>query len=434
MAEPNRLNPGQISGAVHERLPDGPLIVALGGGADSAVAAWAVSKHATTRGVFVRHGLMGSAGLESAALDLGNAVGIDVTVIEAPVTEGPSLEDRARRLRWQAIEGEADDTETIVTGHTRDDQAETVLMNLLRGSGNAGIAGMLRSRPGVVRPLLGISRADLRATAEELNLPFADDPSNDDPGHLRNRIRRDLLPDLERNYRTGIRTVLARTGALAAADDQTIESLAAEVPVLDDGDAILIPSATLATAHRSVASRVVRRALRRLLDPYAGSVADVEAVLSLAELRVGSVTLTNALVATREGPYIAIGSGRPVRPRAEIIYIPSSIDFGGTVISFAHVGGLLVRPRSTLLIDSSVLAGDAVVRCSDDGDRIEIEAGSKTVRDVLAEHEVPVRHRSTWPVVESGGRIAVVVGIRVAPWARPTTNQAVAITRERGRS
>jgi tRNA(Ile)-lysidine synthase len=434
MAESNRLNPDQISGAVHERLPDGPLIVALGGGADSAVAAWAVSKHAKTRGVFVRHALIGSERLERAALDLGNAVGIDVTVIEAPVTEGPSLEDRARRLRWRAIEEEADDTETIVTGHTRDDQAETVLMNLLRGSGNAGVAGMLRSRPGVVRPLMGISRADLRAIAEDLSLPFADDPSNEDPGHLRNRIRRDLLPDLERDYRTGIRTVLARTGALAAADDQMIEDLAAVIPVLDDDGAVLIPSAPLATAHRSVASRVVRRALRRLLDPYAGSAADVEAVLRLAELRVGSVMLTNALVATREGPCISIGFGRPVRPQPETVYVPSSIDFGGTLISFAHVGGLPVRPRSTLLVDPSVLALDAVVRCSDEGDRIEIEAGSKTIRDVLAEHEVPVRQRSTWPVVESSGRISVAVGIRVAPWARPTTNEAVAITRERGRS
>ncbi len=434
MAAANRLNPEQLAVAALQVLPDGPLVVALGGGADSAVAAWVAERHSDARGVFVRHGLVGSAELENAALDLGHAVGIKVAVVDAPVEEGSSLEDRARRRRWQAIDREVAEIETVVTGHTRDDQAETVLMNLLRGSGNAGISGMLRSRPGVVRPLLGFSRADLRMVAEDLALPFVDDPANADPSYLRNRIRLDLLPFLESDYRPGLRSVLARLGSLAASDDRVIEDLASDIPVLEDSGAVLIPSAALVTAHRSVASRAVRTALRRLLDPYAGSASDVDGVMSVAGRRIDTVTLTNGLLATLEGPYVAIVPASDQSPRPVEIRIPSSIDFGGTMITFEPIDGAPVTRRSTLLVDPGVLEADAVVRCADDGDRIEIEGGSKAVRTVLSEHAIAVRHRSTWPVVVSGGRIAVIVGIRVAPWARPTTSQSIAVTRERGRS
>jgi tRNA(Ile)-lysidine synthase len=434
VAATNRLKPDQLEAEALGHLPGGPLVVALGGGADSAVTAWVVAKRSDARGIFVRHGLVGSAELERAALDLGGSVGIDVAVVDAPVEPGPSLEDRARRARWRAIGRDLGETVTVVTGHTGDDQAETVLMNLLRGSGNAGISGMLRSRPGVVRPLMGFSRADVRAIALELGLPFVDDPANQDPAYLRNRIRSDLLPLLESDYRPGIRTVLARVGSLAAADDSMIEDLSVGVPVLDDDGAVLIPSAALVTVPRSVASRVVRTALRRLLDPYAGSTSDVEAVLRVAERQTDTVMLTNALVATREGPYVAVAPEGSGSPRAASIGVPSSIQFGGTMISFESVVGISVRRRSTILVDPAILVGNAVVRCAEDGDRIEIEGGSKAVRTVLSEHEIAVRRRSTWPVIVSRGRIAAITGIRVAPWARPTTTRAVSITRERGRS
>ncbi|MEA3510086.1 MAG: tRNA lysidine(34) synthetase TilS [Actinomycetota bacterium] len=434
MAATNRLNPEQLAVEALQLLPDGPLVVALGGGADSAVAAWVVERHSDARGVFVRHGLVGSTELENAALAVGHAVGIDVVIFDAPVQQGSSLEDRARRRRWQAIDRGVAENETVVTGHTRDDQAETVLMNLLRGSGNAGIAGMLRSRPGVVRPLLGFSRADLRMVAEDLGLPFVDDPTNADPAFLRNRIRLDLLPFLESEYRPGIRSVLARAGSLAASDDRVIEDLASAIPVLEDGDAVLIPSAALVSVHRSVASRVVRRALRRLLDPYAGNSSDINGVMGVAERQIDTVTLTNGLIATREGPHVAIVPPSDQSPRPVGIRIPSLIEFGGTVITFEPVDGAPVTRRSTLRVHPRVLEPDAVIRCAEDGDRIEIEGGSKAVRTVLSEHEIPVRLRSTWPVVVSGGRIALIVGIRVAPWARPTTSQSIAITRERGRS
>ncbi len=434
MAAPNRVNPESVAAEARDLVPAGPLAVALGGGADSAVAAWSVAGHPEVRCIFVRHGLESSAALERTARAVAAELGIDVTILDAPVQEGPSLEDRARRSRWRAIDGAIRDGETVVTGHTRDDQAETVLMNLLRGSGSAGIAGMSRSRPGVVRPLMGFTREEIRTVAEDLGLPFTDDPANEDRAHLRNRVRSELLPMLEREYRTGIAGVLARAGSLAAADDLLIDEIATHIPIIREGNAVMIPTAALATVPTAVASRTVRMALRHLLAPYPGAAADVDAVLRVAGRRADSATITGALAVTLEGPYVVIAAREPDVPEEIQIVQGRPIRFGAGAVRFEPAEGLPVRRRSTLLLDPAALDGGATLRVPAPGDRIAIAGGSKSVRTVLSEHGVPVRRRSTWPLIVSGGRIAAVVGIRVASWAQPSTSRSVAVVYERGRT
>jgi len=384
--------------------------------------------------VFVQHGLVGSARLERAARALGRHLGIDVVVVDAVVESGSSLEDRARTARWRAIAGVRGDDETVITGHTQDDQAETVLMNLLRGSGGAGIAGMLRSRPGVVRPLLGYSRADLRGIAEDLDLPFADDPANDDLSLLRNRLRADLIPIIERDYQPRFRSALARAGSLAAMDDRLLEELADEISIIDDGGALLVPVALLATSPRPVATRAVRRALRRLLDPYPGSESDIAAVLDVAERRREAATLSGALAVTREGPYVAIDPGPAAPPLPVPVSVPAELRFGPGVVTLRCVDAISRRRRSALLVDPAFFGPDTVLRAAEDGERIDIDEGSKSVRTVLSERGIAVRRRAGWPVVANGGRIAAIVGVRVAPWARPTTPEAVAIERKQDSS
>jgi tRNA(Ile)-lysidine synthase len=434
VAATNRLTPDRLADEVARLVPATPLVVALGGGADSAVAAWATANTPSVRGVFVRHGLVGSTVLEGAALALGDHLGIDVAVVDAIVQPGSSLEDRARTARWRAISEMLGDGETVVMGHTQDDQAETVLMNLLRGSGGAGVAGMLRSRPGVIRPLLGYSRAELRGIAEELDLPFADDPGNNDLGFLRNRLRVELIPTIERDYQPRLRAVLARAGSLAAMDDRLIEELADEIPISEDAGAVLVPLAPLVTASRPVAARAVRRALRRLLDPYAGSESDIDAVLAVAERRSEAATLSGALAVAREGPYVAIDPGSAATPIPVAITVPASVRFGPDVVTLRRVDVLPPARGSILLVDPAVVGADTVLRTAAKGERIDVDEGSKAIRTVLSERGIPVRRRAGWPVVANGGRIAAIVGVRVAPWARPTTREAVAIERKQDSS
>ncbi|GMQ85423.1 MAG: tRNA lysidine(34) synthetase TilS [Acidimicrobiia bacterium] len=430
MAETRRLTPAEFRDRVAKALPDVPIAVALGGGADSAVAAWLSAQQPRVRGIFVNHGLEGSADLKAAALALADRLELVVTVLDAPVEGGGNLESRARTARWQAIDADRGPGESVVTGHSQDDLAETLLMNLLRGAGAHGIGAMAAPRSDILRPLLHVSRAELRRLAEELGLPFADDPANEDPAHLRNRIRADLIPLLERDYRHGVRATLARAGFLAATDDAALDEAAAEITVIEEDGAALVPTALLNTVSLPVAARAIRRALRRVHPPYAGSAADVDAVLAVARGDNRRTTLSGGVMASLESPYVALWVSEPIVPESAPLHIKSSVRFGRRLITAVSAGGAGLSRVSTVLVDPAVFDAGLIVRPAGIGERIEIEHGTKLIREVLAEAAVPVRRRPAWPVLANDAKIAAVVAGRVAPWARPSGDSAVAVTEE----
>lgn len=425
------MKPEELRKHVTAELPDAPIVVALGGGADSAVVAWACAMHPGTRAVFVDHELSGSEALRATADALAADVGLPLTVLAAPVEDGPNLEGRARTARWSAIRDGLAEGDVVVTGHSRDDLGETVLINLLRGAGSAGLAAMSVPRHDVLRPVLGLTRAELREIAETVGLPFADDPANVEPRHLRNRIRAELIPLLERDYQSGVRSNLARAGAHLAADDAVLEAAAGAVPIREDEGAVLIPVAMLRTAPQPVAARVIRRALRRLNPPYAGSSSDIGTVLSVALGGLASATITGGLMATREGPYVAIWDEQPSVPDPVVLEFPGSVVFGTRPVTAIPASTGELTPRSALLVDPGVFDGGVTVRGAGPGERIDIDGGTKLVRDALAEAGVPRRTRPAWPVLANDAKIAAIVGGRVAPWARPTGTDAVHVTRER---
>lgn len=424
------MSPHLVREEVAAGLPDAPIVVALGGGADSAVAAWACADHAKVRAVFVDHGLTGSETLGAAAARLADALGLDHTVLGAPVDDGPGLEERARDARWRAIREQCTDDEVVVTGHSKDDLAETVLINLLRGAGSSGLAAMAAPRSDVVRPLLGFRRAELRRHAETLGLPFVDDPANEDPGYLRNRIRGELVPHLEREYQPVVVDSLARAASHLAADDAVLEAKAGAIPIRRDGNALLIPAPLLTTIPRPMAARVVRRALRRLHPPYPGTAADVDSVLAVAAGEQRTATVTSSVTVATEGAQVALWAEPPAVPDAVELESPGSVRFGDRLVSAAPDASAALRPRSAVAVDPAVFAAGIAVRAAGVGERIDIAAGTKLVRDALAEAGIPRRLRPVWPVVANDAKIAAIIACRVAPWARPGGDRAVIVTQE----
>ncbi|MGW0431888.1 tRNA lysidine(34) synthetase TilS [Micromonospora sp. NPDC003197] len=221
--------------------PDGPVLVACSGGADSLALAAATVFVAPRLGlsvglVTVDHGLQAGSAQRAAtvakwATEAGFAPVEVATVTVDGRPGGP--EAAAREARYQALTEAArrHGATAVLLGHTRDDQAETVLLALARGAGPRGLAGMpvQRELDGTIllRPLLGVGREQTRAACTVLGLTAWDDPHNSDPAYTRARVRGDLMPVLTQVLGAGAVDNLARTARLVAEDNATLDSIAA---------------------------------------------------------------------------------------------------------------------------------------------------------------------------------------------------------------
>jgi tRNA(Ile)-lysidine synthase len=215
------------------------LAAAVSGGADSLALLHAMRTLAGPRGwrlavVTVDHGLRsGSAADAAFVVDHAKALGLDArrnTLDAADLARHrrAGREGAARAARYEALWRAARELGCgwLATGHTLDDQAETVLLQLLRGAGPEGLAGMTVRSGQLLRPLLGVRRAETRACCAAVGVDWREDPTNDEPGPLRNRVRQRLLPLLE-ELRPGAALTLARTAGLAADERDWLDPLVA---------------------------------------------------------------------------------------------------------------------------------------------------------------------------------------------------------------
>lgn len=406
-------------------LPHGALVIALSGGADSAVAAWAAQRLGDeVRAIHVDHGLAASDELRRAASAIAAALGMELDVVTVEVPMGPSAEDQARRVRHQALVDGLKPGEKLVSGHTGDDQAETVLGNVIRGAGSAGLGGIPPARGRWVRPLLGVRRKETQALAGELGLPFADDPQNSDLALRRNKIRHELIPRLEAEYNPEVAAALRRTGELAVDDDQQLEAWAARTPqhIAGSGE-VMVAAAALVTLPKPVASRVARRAIRAARGPHGGSYQEVASVLAVATGNPSSISLADGIQVSREGAMVTLHGTPLPKPASVPLRLEGATDFDGFRIRCRIVDPPQPRPLSgaVTVLDGSAVEKGAAVRPTEPGEAIEMVNGHKDVRKALAEAGVPPRLRSAWPVVVVAGRIAWLAGVRPAAWAMPTS-------------
>jgi len=218
--------------------------------------------------VHVDHALRTGSAEEAAVVErAARAVGTRFLTVRAPVPEGPNLEARARAVRRAALPAGA------LTGHTADDQAETVILNLVRGGGLDGLAGIA---PGPTKPILRLRRADTRAVCAAEGLEPVVDESNADPSYRRNRIRHELLPLLDDIARRDVAAVVARQAELIRGDVELLDELAAGIDPTD--------GRSLSAAPAALARRAVRRWLRAAggEEAHPPDAATVERVLDVA--------------------------------------------------------------------------------------------------------------------------------------------------------
>lgn len=252
-------------------LPAGARVIAgVSGGADSLTLAAALAFVAPRQGwaalaVIVDHGLREESARDAAhAAAICRDLGLDTEVVRARVTDGPDgPEGEARKARMAALLERAADGHVLL-GHTLDDQAETVLLGLARGSGTRSLAGMAPVQGRVLRPLLGLGRADTEAVCEALGLTPIEDPSNalDGPWRradggplLRSAVRHIVLPVMERELGPKIAQALSRTAALARADADALDEIARAVFERSQRDGALMPHSPVERSEQGERSR-----------------------------------------------------------------------------------------------------------------------------------------------------------------------------------
>jgi tRNA(Ile)-lysidine synthase len=430
------------------------IAVALSGGPDSVALTWALRDLVPELAceiaglVHVNHGLRGDEASrdETFCRRLAERLGVPIDIAHVDVRAEArrrhvSREAAARDLRYTSLAAAAArlGASRVATGHTLDDQAETVLLRLLRGAGSRGLSGVRVSRGPIIRPLLECRRAEVRAYLLARGEASCEDSSNDDRSIPRNRIRHELVPVIDALAPGGVRA-LARVAALAADDEQylmEIATAAASGGVLLTEDGVQLECAALAALPPAVGRRVVRIALERAAAVGGRwTVRHIDAVRRLAAAEpTGGMDLPGVRV-DRRGARLLLTPGS--RPEAAAFDYPLGVP-GSLTVPEAGIAitadvadriepGLVDRaPAEVAVLQAAAVALPLRVRSRRPGDRMKPlgAPGRRKLQDVFVDRKIPRLARDRVPVVEdASGRIVWVVGVTVADDCRVTAPEA----------
>ena len=360
----------------------------------------------------VDHGLRGEESRSDAEFvrDLCRRSNVRCEVRRIELDESSNLQERARDERYRLAEEVADGMglEVIATGHTADDVAETVLMNLARGTGLRGLAGIPPVRGKVQRPLIGCTRREILDYLREIDQPYRTDPTNLVGKYARNRVRLEVLPVLEELYPAALGNI-ARAASLFREDLEVLEELAAGV-LEKRGEEVVLPLEGLMNLRPPLRRHAVRLAYTTVVPDTAPLPSDlIEAVLGLLEGGEGTRTLDlpgGVVTSGRPGEELAFyRATRPVVSGREEIGAGEAVVFGGWRISAREVYGYdpvdAARPDVAYLDAAN---GPYEVRMAREGDIIRPLGlgGTKKVLRAMMDRKVPSDLRRRTPVVVDG--------------------------------
>jgi tRNA(Ile)-lysidine synthase len=345
-----------------------------------------------------------------------------------------------RELRYAFLAELARDLEAhvVAVGHTADDQAETLLLHLLRGAGPAGLRGMRAALPWsewagqkgtgapLIRPLLEVSRAEIERYLAAQGLAPRRDPSNAAPRYLRSRIRHELLPGLA-SYNPQIAGALARSAQICADDYDFVQGeLDARWPELArvSSRAVRLDRELFGALHPALRRYALRRAVEELLGTgVALGFAQIEAAAEAALGPVGGrLELPAGLRLDVVHGTIAISRGA-LHPEAEFPQLAAEwIELPGAGAIYLGNGWIArvgrsepaaTAPRVGLQVqlDAGQLQTGLALRPRKPGDRMRTQAGSRRLQDLMVDHKLPRELRAAWPLLVSGETIVWVPGI-----------------------
>jgi tRNA(Ile)-lysidine synthase len=418
--------------------PGGSGLVMLSGGADSCALTLglaAVCDPDRMLALHLNYGLRAESGQdEAAARAVCERLGIELCVVPAGREPGitGNLHAWARERRY----GEAESLRSkhgldwIAVAHTRSDLAETLLYRLATSPGTRALAAMPARRGRVVRPLLSLSRAEVREAAESAGLPFVDDRSNDDPAFARARIRNEVLPVLA-DLNPSVLESIALTRAELGEELDFIDSVAAGMIEAD----ATIPAASLQAAHPALRRHALRLLAERALErPVALGRGQAARICRLvAEPEGGSIDIGDSAFLVAESGVVTVVVMSGQAPEPTTVAVPGQGSWDGWRI-LAEPMEAPFRPEGPEIatLDADRLGERVVVRCWRDGDRIGPlgMTGTKSLQDLFTDAGVRRSLRGRIPVFEAAGEVAWVPGLAVADRfrLRADTRRAVRIS------
>ena len=446
--------------------PGDRVLVGFSGGPDSTATLLCLhdlaAKHALVLGAaHLNHALRGARAEADArhAAETAAALGIPCIVETHSVmafreAHRMSIEEAAREVRYRFLTRTAlaGGYTRIALGHHRDDDAESVLMRLLRGSGPLGLAGIapLRRLPGspltVIRPLIRVPRSAIMAFLRRCQAAFVQDESNADVSLLRNRIRHELLPLLARDYNPALSEGLSRLARLLRDEEDWLEEVAREsltsLTLADHGTLLVLDRRRLTAGPPALQRRVLRAAVARCKGSLRRvGFAPLEAARELAVRgpHQGSCHLPDGLVVRGRGHRLEVQrlsrnrggrrSGRVALPTEFTCQVPAmgsyAIHPSGLTMTFSQPASGPDKPvhqtgQKTAFFDMDQLRFPLLVRNFRPGDRMAPLGlnGTQKVKKVFIDRKIPREDRPRYPLLLCGDQILWIVGLRQSDMAK----------------
>lgn len=463
------LTPGELAA---------PILVGLSGGPDSLALLhllwrWSAESGVTIRALIVDHALRPESATEAAAVAsrcAGWGIGVTVRTVRAGAIAARrgGVEDGARQERYRLLAEEARSigARTVALGHQANDQAETLLLHLLRGAGLAGLTGMsdvrragdlfdqpttpgmaaTGERPAAWRPLLGVARASIEGYCRVWNLAPIHDPTNDDRSLRRNRIRHRLLPLADDLFPGAIAT-LARSAAILADDESLLTHLAEAAwarCAIVERPLVLLDRTAFRAEHVALQRRLLRRAWREvrggqqttglpaapieaarlgIVAPGSGGrwalPREVTTVVERTRVSLGPAGTIEEALRERLGLPLVV-PGWTTAPTGETISLG-----GGWTVRVAPAAVAQSGPLRLLVVPSAIERG-AFFRAWRPGDRLHLPTGgTQKLQDWFVDHHVPRYARRHLPLLAVGARVLWIVG--VAAFVEPPPRNAAGV-------
>ena len=319
-----------------------------------------------------------------------------------------SLEDAARTLRYRFLEETADrlGAQRIATAHHVQDNAETVLLHLLRGAGLRGLGGIAPVRGRIVRPFLETDRRDIDSYVEENHIPYVEDESNADTAFVRNRLRIEVMPLLEEIAPGCTARIAGAAGILREEENHLADECAALLPVVE-ADRVTLPINTLLGRDLAIRRRLVRSMAQQL---GAGlTAAQTDAVLALGS--GGFLDLSDGIQAFRQAHRLTLRRLPP--PPPPLVLKLGRQPWGGRTVWVSEGVGGIPHQGAVATLAAREVTGPLTIAAWDGTGRLAVENGSRSIKRLFADQGIPADQREEHPALYLEGRPVAVLGVAV---------------------